>query len=144
MTHCVYFAYGRHLHRRYGRKLIRRDQVIYDVVRKISGHSYDDPTFGGVIPAMIKWMADGHGLWPVVQYQTFYRKDALLQEARKEHGVIAWALTKLAPNGKVWDEVGLRPAMYFIPGHAYEAGENQDGKAKTMAIQLRPGWGTGN
>ena len=136
----VYFAYGRHLHRRFGLQLNRRDLFIYQAVRRITGHKPSDPTFLGVIPIMVKWMADGHGLWPVIQYQTDHSKGTLLQEARKEHGIIAWLLTKLAPNGRVWNEVELQPGMYFVPGYTYEASRSVDGKDVVMAIQLRPGW----
>jgi len=118
-------------------KLNRRDLFTYEALRGLSGHQPDDPTFGGIIPIMVKWMAAGHGLWPVVQYQMFYPKAALLQEAVKEHGVMAWALTKLAPDKTPVDVVGLRPGMYFIPGHAYEAKRNVDGVRATMGIQLR-------
>jgi len=121
--------------------LTKRDLFVYSEVRGLSGHRHDDPTFGGVIPVMIKWMAEGHGLWPIVQYQTYFSKDALLQEAVREHGVVAWLLTKLAPGGEVLDEVELGPAMYFIPNHACEAKRNVDGSGATMGIQLRPGWG---
>lgn len=137
MTHCVYLAYRDHLRRRWGVEVTSRDLSIYWNVRKVTGHKDSESTFGGVVPVMMKWMAAGHKLWTVVQYQVFYSKDALLQEAIEEYGVVAWALTKLAPNGSTWDEIGLRPAIYFTPGHAYDANRNRGGKATTMAIQLR-------
>lgn len=137
MTHCVYYAYHNHLYCRFGLSLTRRDLLVYNTTRRISGHQYSDPTFGGIIPIMIKWMAARHGLWPIIQYQTYYNKNALLQEAIKEHGIVAWLLTKLAPNKNSVSVIGLHPAIYFIPGHAYEAVWNADGAKTTMGIQLR-------
>lgn len=116
--HCVYRAYCQHL-RYLGLEPMKSDWHWYSAIKRAT-QNMSAPTWGGIVPLMIKTMARAHSLTVHVQYRIWtpahYEADADNWRQR----LAVRSAVRLGDFGEEAKHITLRPAIYLslASGHA--------------------------
>lgn len=133
--HCVFHAYGAHLVY-LGVTRVDWDWEYYKWFMELTHGEVDCPTWGGIIPCLIDYLAYGRGLVVSAQHRAFGSKEYYKSDEMSRY---AHDIRRRPDWGLLVETITLKPAIYLLlaDGHATFSETVPVKGVPVMALQLQ-------